>query len=44
MYKLLVSELANQDLDNIVSYIVTQLTNPAAARDFLMEWINAMNI
>ena len=35
MYKLLVTELAHQDLDNIVSYIVVQLANPQAAADFL---------
>jgi plasmid stabilization system protein ParE len=37
MYKLLVSELAHQDLDNIVSYIAVQLANPKAAGDFLDE-------
>jgi toxin ParE1/3/4 len=35
MYKLVVTELAHQDLDNIVSYIAIQLANPAAASDFL---------
>lgn len=37
MYKLIVSELAHQDLDNIVSYIAIQLANPAAASSFLDE-------
>jgi toxin ParE1/3/4 len=37
MYKLIVSELAHQDLDNIVSYIAIQLANPTAAEDFLDE-------
>ncbi|SHK09858.1 type II toxin-antitoxin system RelE/ParE family toxin [Desulforamulus aeronauticus] len=37
MYKLIVSELAYQDLDNIVSYIAIQLANPKAAGDFLDE-------
>jgi len=35
MYKLIVTELAHQDLDNIVSYIAVQLANPAAASNFL---------
>lgn len=35
MYKLVVTELAHQDLDSIVSYIAVQLANPAAASDFL---------
>lgn len=37
MYKLVVSELAHQDLDSIVSYIAVELANPAAAGDFLDE-------
>jgi len=37
MYKLLVTELAHQDLDDIVSYIAIQLANPKAAGDFLAE-------
>ncbi len=37
MYKLLVAELAHQDLDKIVSYIAIQLANPKAAGDFLDE-------
>lgn len=37
MYRLIVSELAHQDLDNIVSYIVVQLANSTAASDFLDE-------
>ncbi len=36
-YKLEITELANQDLDNIVSYIAVQLANPQAAADFLDE-------
>jgi plasmid stabilization system protein ParE len=37
MYKLIVSELAHQDLDNIISYIAIQLANRTAAGDFLDE-------
>lgn len=37
MYKLVVSELAHQDLDNIVSYIAVQLAHPIAATNFLNE-------
>jgi plasmid stabilization system protein ParE len=37
MYKLIVSELAHQDLDKIVSYIAVKLANPTAASDFLDE-------
>ncbi|OAT81060.1 type II toxin-antitoxin system RelE/ParE family toxin [Desulfotomaculum copahuensis] len=37
MYKLVVTELAHQDLDGIVSYIAIQLANPTAASDFLDE-------
>jgi toxin ParE1/3/4 len=37
MYKLIVAELAHQDLDNIVSYIAIQLANPTAAGHFLDE-------
>jgi len=37
MYKLIVTELAHQDLNNIVSYIAVQLANPAAASNFLDE-------
>jgi len=37
VYNLLVTELAHQDLDNIVSYIAVQLANPKAAEDFLDE-------
>ena len=37
MYKLFVTELAHQDLDNIVSYIAGQLANTKAAGDFLDE-------
>ena len=37
MYKLFVTELANQDLDHIISYIAVKLSNPKAAGDFLDE-------
>ena len=37
MFKVIVTELAHQDLDNIVSYIAVQLANPTAASDFLDE-------
>ncbi|CQR74969.1 Plasmid stabilization system protein [Sporomusa ovata DSM 2662] len=37
MYKLIISELAHQDLDNIVSYMVVQLANSQAATDFLND-------
>jgi plasmid stabilization system protein ParE len=37
MYKLIVSELADRDLDSIVSYIAVQLANPTAAVNFLDE-------
>ncbi|WP_027365898.1 type II toxin-antitoxin system RelE/ParE family toxin [Desulfotruncus alcoholivorax] len=37
MYKLIVTELAHQDLDNIVLYIAVQLANPTAASNFLDE-------
>ena len=37
MYRLIITELAHQDLDNIVSYIVVRLANPAAASSFLDE-------
>jgi toxin ParE1/3/4 len=37
MYKLLVSEFAHRDLDNIVSYIAIELANPIAAANFLDE-------
>lgn len=37
MYKLVVTELAHQDLDDIVAYIAVQLANPAATSDFLDE-------
>jgi plasmid stabilization system protein ParE len=35
MYRLLVTELAEQDLDGIVNYMVVELANPIAARAFL---------
>lgn len=37
MYKLEVSELAHMDLDNIISYIAKELSNPVAASKFLDE-------
>jgi len=37
MYKLVVSELAHKDLDNIVSYISVDLASPMAATNFLDE-------
>lgn len=37
MYKLIVSELAHQDLDKIVSYIAIDLASPAAAANLLDE-------
>lgn len=37
MYKLLISELAHDDLDGIVSYIAVELVNPIAAANFIKE-------
>ncbi len=37
MYKLIITELAHQDLDKIVSYIAVELVNPIAAGNFLGE-------
>lgn len=37
MYKLVISELAHQDLDRIVSYVAVELSNPIAAKNFLDE-------
>lgn len=37
MYKVLMTELAEQDLDSVVSYISIQLANPSAAGHFLDE-------
>lgn len=37
MYKLIISRLAHQDLDKIVSYIAIELSNPIAASNFLNE-------
>lgn len=34
-YKLLVTELAQSDLDEIISYIAVNLASPIAANDFL---------
>lgn len=47
MYKLLVSKLTHQHLDNIVSYIAVQLANPKAAGDYFdltMSTTNVANI
>ncbi len=37
MYKLIITELAQNDLDEIVGYIAVQLSNPVAAGNFLNE-------
>ena len=37
MYKLKITELAQNDLDSIIEYIAVQLANPIAAGDFLDE-------
>lgn len=37
MYKVLITELAQRDLDAIVEYIAVQLSNPIAASDLLDE-------
>ncbi len=37
MYKIFISELAHDDLENIVSYISIDLENPSAAANFLNE-------
>jgi toxin ParE1/3/4 len=37
MYKLVVTELAHRDLDNIVAYIAIELANSAAAANLLNE-------
>ena len=37
MFKLIVTELAHQDLDHIISYIAVKLSNPKAAGDFVEE-------
>ena len=37
MYKLIISEFAHQDLDNIISYIAVKLANPTAAVNLLNE-------
>jgi plasmid stabilization system protein ParE len=37
MYRLIISELAHNDLDNIISYVAVQLVNPNAAANFLDE-------
>lgn len=37
MYKVLITELAQTDLDEIVEYIAVQLCNPIAAGDLLDE-------
>lgn len=40
MYKLIITELADNDLDGIINYISVDLSNTAAATDFLKEVIN----
>ena len=37
MYRLIITELAHEDLDAITSYIAVQLANPMAAARFLDE-------
>jgi toxin ParE1/3/4 len=37
MYRLIVSDLAHRDLDNIVTHIAVQLANPTAASNFLND-------
>lgn len=37
MYRLTISDIANQDLDGIISYMAVDLSNPDAATDFLDE-------
>jgi plasmid stabilization system protein ParE len=37
MYKLIISELAHQDLTDILTYITEQLFSPQAAKDFLAK-------
>lgn len=37
MYKLIISESANEDLDRIITYIVNNLCNPSAATSLLNE-------
>jgi len=37
MYKLILSELAHQDLDDIVFHIAVKLANPTAAKNFIDE-------
>jgi Plasmid stabilization system protein len=37
MYKLIISKLAQKELEDIVEYIAVQLANPAAALTFLDE-------
>ena len=37
MYKLILTDLAEQDLDKIVEYISMELKSPKAATDFLDE-------
>ncbi len=39
MYKLIITELADSDLDGIINYISVDLSNTAAATDFLKEVI-----
>lgn len=42
MYKLVITELAQNDLDGIVKYIAQQLANPTAAGSFLDEVENVI--
>ena len=37
MFKLVVSDSAHEDLDNIISYIAVQLASPAAATNLLQQ-------
>jgi len=37
MYRVVISESAHEDLDNIIKYIAVQLANPIAATNFLNE-------
>ena len=41
-YKLLITQDANNDIDEIVSYIVNKLKNPVAARNLLSEIESAL--
>jgi len=43
MYRLLISELAHHDLDQIAKYITVELSNPSAALKFLDEVESCFN-